>query len=91
MEGEYPYLYVDASYHKVNWGGRAVDLALRVAVGVNREVLAVEAAGGEKGEAWRSFFKGLLERGLRRVRLVISDDHSAIRQAVRSELSGVRW
>jgi transposase-like protein len=102
LEGEYPYLYVDASYHyvdasyhKVNWGGRVVDLALRVAVGVNqegyREVLAVEAAGGEKGEAWRSFFKGLLERGLRGVRLVISDDHSAIRQAVRSELAGVRW
>ena len=79
-----------------------VDLALLVAVGVNeegyREVLAVEPAGGERKEAWRLtrsvvFFllKGLIERGLRGVRLVISDDHPSIRQAVTAELSGVRW
>jgi len=49
---EYPYLYVDTSYHKVNWGGGVVDLALLVAVGVNREVLAVEPADGEKGTAF---------------------------------------
>ena len=79
-----------------------VDLALLVAVGVNeegyREVLAVEPAGGERKEAWRLtrsvvFFllKGLIERGLRGVRLVISDDRPSIRQAVTAELSGVRW
>ena len=79
-----------------------VDLALLVAVGVNeegyREALAVEPAGGERKEAWRLtrsvvFFllKGLIERGLRGVRLVVSDDHPSIRQAVMAELSGVRW
>ena len=64
---------------KVNWGGRVVDLALLVVVGVDedgyREVLAVEPAGGEKKEARRNLLRGLLERGLRGMRLVISDDH----------------
>ncbi|MEZ0321428.1 MAG: IS256 family transposase [Thermus sp.] len=105
LELAYPYLYLDASYFKVNWGGRVVDLALLVAVGVNeegyREVLAVEPAGGERKEAWRNLLKGLMERGLRYVfalwakqrgvRLVISDDHPSIRQAVMAELSGERW
>jgi len=95
LELAYPYLYLDASYFKVNWGGRVVDLALLVAVGVNeegyREVLAVEPAGGERKEAWRNLLKGLMERGLRGVRLVISDDHPSIRQAVMAELTGARW
>ena len=95
LELAYPYLYLDASYFKVNWGGRVVDLALLAAVGVNeegyREVLAVEPAGGERKEAWRNLLKGLIERGFRGVRLVISDDHPSIRQAVTAELSGVRW
>ncbi|KGQ21295.2 IS256 family transposase [Thermus filiformis] len=95
LELGYPYLYLDASYFKVNWGGRVVDLALLVAVGVNeegyREVLALEPSGGERKEAWRNLLKGLLERGLHGVRLVISDDHPAIRQAVMAELPGARW
>ncbi|MFN3369581.1 MAG: transposase [Thermus sp.] len=65
-----------------------------VAVGVNeegyREVLAVEPAGGERKEGWRNLLKGLLQRGLQGVRLVISDDHPSIRQAVLAELSGAR-
>ena len=75
LELAYPYLYLDAAYFKVNWGGRVVDLALLMAVGVNeegyREVLTVEPAGGERKEAWRNLLKGLVERGLRGVRLVI--------------------
>ena len=72
-----------------------VNLALLVAVGVNaegyREVLVVEPAGGERKEAWRNLLKGLVERGLRGVRLVISDDHPSIRQAVMAELPGASW
>jgi transposase-like protein len=87
LELAYPYLYLDAAYFKVNWSGRVVDLALLVAVGVNaegyREVLVVEPAGGERKEAWRNLLKGLVERGLQGVRLVISDDHPSIRQAER--------
>lgn len=95
LELAYPYLYLDAAYFKVNWGGRVVDLALLVAVGVNeegyREVLVVEPAGGERKKAWRNLLKGLVERGLRGVRLVISDDHPSIRQAVMAELPGASW
>ena len=95
LERAYPYLYLDATFFKVNWGGRVVDLTLLVAVGVDekgyREVLAVEPAGGERKEAWRNLLKGLLERGLRGVRLVISDDHESIRQALAAELPGTLW
>jgi putative transposase len=91
----YPYVYLDAIYLKVNWGGRVGDLALLVAMGVNeqghREVLAVEAAGGERKEAYQNLLRGLLDRGLQGVKLVISDDHESIKQAVVTELPRVKW
>jgi transposase-like protein len=71
------------------------DVALLVAVGVNdegyREVLAVEAAAGERSETWRGLLQGLVGRGLRGVKLVISDDHDAIEAAVKVELPGAAW
>ena len=91
----YYYLYLDAVYLKVNWGGSVTDLALVVAIGVNdqgiREVLAVEGAGGERKEAYRNLLKGLIDRGLKGVQLVISDDHESIRQAVKVELATANW
>ncbi len=56
-----------------------------------REVLTVEAAGGEKSAAYVSLLRGLLDRGLKGVRLVISDDHEGIKAAVSGELPGVEW
>jgi transposase-like protein len=95
LERSYPYLYLDATYLKARWAGAVRDVALLVAVGVDeegyREVLAVEAAPGERGETWRSLLQGLTERGLRGVRLVISDDHESIRQAVKVELPQAAW
>src|SRR5690554_2280854 len=91
----YPYLYLDATYLKARWAGAVRDVALLVAVGVSdegyREVLAVEAAAGGRSETWRGLLQGLVERGLRGVRLVISDDHDAIKQAVKVELPGAAW
>jgi transposase-like protein len=91
----YPYLYLDATYLKARWAGAVRDVALLVAVGVNdqgyREVLAVEAAPGERTEAYRGMLQGLVERGLRGVKLVISDDHEAIKSAVKVELPGAAW
>ena len=91
----YPYLYLDATYLKARWAGAVRDVALLVAVGVNdeghREVLAVEAAAGERTETWRGMLQGLVERGLRGVRLVISDDHESIKSAVKVELPGAAW
>ena len=94
-ERAYPYLYLDATYLKVNWGQSVTNLALLVAGGVDeegfREVLAVEVAGAEKSAAYASLLRGLLDRGLRGVRLVVSDDHEGIKAAVSGELPGVEW
>jgi putative transposase len=91
----YPYIYLDATVLKVNWGGRVVDMHLLVAIGVEeeryREVLAVESAGGEKKEAHRNLLKGVLERGLHGVQLPISDDHKSIQAAVRAEPPDALW
>lgn len=95
LDGAYPYLYLDATYLKARWAGAVRDVALLVAVGVSdegyREVLAVEAAPGERGETWRGLLQGLVERGLTDVRLVVSDGHEAIQQAVDVELPGAAW
>ncbi len=91
----YPYLFLDATYLKVNCGQRVREVALLVAVGVDeegyREVLAVEVAGGERREAYRQLLRGLVDRGLQGVLLVVSDDHEAVKQAVASELPEARW
>jgi putative transposase len=96
LEGKaYPYLYLDATYLKVRWGAGVTSMALLVCVGVDeegfREVLAVEVAGSEKGVAYASLLLGLVDRGLRGVRLVVSDDHEGIKAAVAGELPGVHW
>jgi putative transposase len=94
-EKEYPYLYLDATYLKVRWGASVTNLALLACVGVDeegfREVLVVEVAGSEKGAAYTSLLRGLIDRGLKGVRLVVSDDHEGIKAAVAGELPGVKW
>jgi len=94
-EKEYPYLYLDATYLKVRWGASVTSMALLACVGVDeegfREVLAVEVAGSEKGAAYASLLRGLLNRGLSGVKLVVSDDHEGIKAAVLDELPGVKW
>jgi transposase-like protein len=97
LAGEaYPYLWLDATYLKVREGGRVVSMAALVATGValsgERRVLGLElAAGNDEGSAWPAFIRGLVERGLRGVRLVISDDHRGLVKAVREQLLGAAW
>ena len=92
---EYPYLYLDATYLKVRWGVGVTSMALLACVGVDeegyREVLAVEVAASEKGAAYASLLRGLIDRGLKEVRLVVSDDHEGIKAAVFGELPGAEW
>jgi putative transposase len=94
-EKAYHYLYLDATYLKVRWAASVTSMALLVCVGVDeegfRELLAVEVAGSEKGAAYASLLRGLIDRGLSGVRLVISDDHEGIKSAVSGELPGAQW
>jgi putative transposase len=91
----YPYLWLDALYLKVREGHQVVSKAVLVAYGVSefgeREVVGCEVADGEMEDAWRSFLGELLERGLRGVRLVISDAHTGLRKGIRAALNGVSW
>ncbi|KRB78764.1 MULTISPECIES: IS256 family transposase [unclassified Sphingomonas] len=85
IEGEWPYLWIDATYLKEREGGRIVSTAVIVAVGVNtlakREVLGVASGPSEAEPFWKSFLRALADRGLRGVKLVISDDHKGLRSA----------
>jgi putative transposase len=94
-EKAYPYLYLDATYLKVRWGLRVTSMALLACVGVDeegfREVLPVEVASSERGAAYTSLLRDLIDRGLNGVRLVVSDDHEGIKAAVAGELPGAGW
>lgn len=85
IEGEWPYLWIDATYLKVRDGGRIVSTAAIIAVGVNtdgrREVLDVATGPSEAEVFWKGFLRSLADRGLRGVRLVVADDHKGLRAA----------
>lgn len=91
IEGDWPYLWIDATYVKVRQAGRIVSVAVIVAVGVNddgrREVLGLDVAPSEAEVFWKDFLRKLTRRGLRGVQLVISDSHEGIKAAVCKVLS----
>jgi transposase-like protein len=91
IEGDWPYLWIDATYVKVRENGRIVSVAVIVAVGVNsdgrREVLGLEIGPSEAETFWTAFLRKLARRGLRGVKLVISDAHEGIKAAVSKVLS----
>jgi putative transposase len=86
IEGDWPYLWIDATYLKVRRGGRIVSVAAIIAVGVNsdgrREVLGLEVGTSEAEPIWTEFLRQLTRRGLRGVKLVVSDAHEGIKAAV---------
>ncbi len=92
LTGEYPYVWLDATVVKVREGGRVVNMAAVVAVGVTRtgerEVLGFDVGPAESYGFWVSFLRGLASRGLFGVRLVISDAHVGLRQALSEILAG---
>ncbi len=91
IEGEWRYLWIDATYLKVRRGGRIVSVATIIAIGVNadgrREVLGMEVGTSEAEPIWTEFLRKLTRRGLRGVKLVISDGHEGIKAAVTKVLS----
>jgi putative transposase len=86
IEGDWPYLWIDATYVKVRQNGRIVSVAVIVAVGVNsdgrREILGLDIGPSEAETFWTAFLRKLARRGLRGVKLVISDAHEGIKAAV---------
>jgi transposase-like protein len=91
LEGEWPYVWLDATYLKVRQDGRIVSVAVIVATGVNgdgrREVLGMDIGASEAETFWTDFLRKLRRRGLRGVKLVISDAHEGLKAAVNKVLN----
>ncbi len=94
LEGEWPYVWLDATYVKVRRNNRIVSVAVIVAVGVNgdgrREVLGMDIGPSEAETFWTEFLRKLRRRGLRGVKLVVSDAHEGIKAAV-AKLMSASW
>ncbi|MGY4183079.1 hypothetical protein ACVIHH_008370 [Bradyrhizobium sp. USDA 4518] len=86
IEGDWPYLWIDATYVKVRQNGRIVSVAVIIAVGVNsdgrREVFGMDIGPSEAETFWTAFLRKLAHRGLRGVKLVVSDAHEGIKATV---------
>jgi putative transposase len=93
--GEMRYLYLDARYERVRQDGQVRDAAVLIATGVDpsghRQVLGVSVALSEQEVHWRSFLQSLVARGLRGVRLIVSDDHAGLKAARQAVFGGVPW
>src|SRR6202040_2087727 len=91
LEGDWPYLWIDATYVKVRQAGRIVSVAVIIAVAVNtdgvREIVGLAVGPSEAEPFWTGFLRKLTRRGLRGVKLVISDAHEGIKAAVAKVLN----
>jgi transposase-like protein len=95
IEGEHPYVFVDGIYLKRSWGGEVRNVAVLVAIGVNkagfREVLGVAEGTKEDAESWRAFWRHLKERGLKGVRMAISDKCMGLVETLGEFYPEARW
>lgn len=95
LNGEYPYLWLDATYVKVREGGVVISQAIVIAYGVRetgeREVLGIDIGPSEDGAFWTDFLRELVSRGLNDVLLVVSDAHLGLKEAIATVLGGAAW
>jgi len=95
LDKVYPYLIVDARYEKVRRNNRVISQGVLLVLGVGedgyREILSVEVANTETTESWSRVFRNLRERGLRGVKMVVSDDHEGLRGAITRYFQGASW
>jgi transposase-like protein len=95
LDGEWPYLWLDATYLKVREGGRIVSVAAIIAVAVNtdgrREIVGLHIGPSEAEPFWTSFLRSLVKRGLSGTRLVISDAHEGLKAAITRTMAGACW
>jgi len=93
--GEVVYLFLDARYEKIRQDGYIRDIGVLIAVGIEpngkRRVLGVTTALGEQELHWRNFMESLVHRGLRGVKLIISDDHAGLKAARKAVFGGIPW
>jgi len=93
--GHYTFVSLDALTMKVREEGRTVNVACLIAVGVNaegyREVLGMDVVSDEDGAGWLAFLRSLTARGLKGVKLVISDAHRGLVNAIAATLPGAAW
>ena len=94
LVGDWPYLWLDATYLKQREGGRVVSVAAIIAVAVNtegkREIVGLHIGPSEAETFWATFLKSLVRRGLRGTKLVISDAHEGLKAAIR-RVMGSTW
>jgi len=94
IEGDWPYIWLDATYVKVRQNGRIISVAVIIAVGVNtdgrREVLGMTIGASEAETFWTDFLRALTRRGLRGVKLVISDAHEGLKGAI-AKILNATW
>jgi putative transposase len=95
LAGTFAYVWIDALVMKCREGGRIVNVACLVAVGVNddghREILGLDVVTAEDGAGWLAFLRSLRARGLKDVKLVVSDAHPGLKDAIASVLRGASW
>jgi transposase-like protein len=95
LEGDYPYVWLDALYVKVRQHHRIVSQAVVIAIGVRRDgersVLGFDVGPGEEEAFWTAFLRQLKERGLTGVQLVTSDAHNGLKKAIQAVLTGTTW
>ena len=93
--GSIPYLFVDASYFKVRTDSRYINKALLIVTAIHedgyREILSAKVEDSEDESCWESCFDSLKSRGLKEIKLVISDGHKGIQAAVEKEFLGASW
>ena len=93
--GEVKILFADATYHKVRVNGVVVSTATFIVTGVladgHRAILAVDSDLSENEVHWRRVLAGLNERGMRGVRLIVSDNHDGLRAAREATMPGIPW
>jgi putative transposase len=91
----YPYVWLDAMYVKSREDGRIANVAVIVATGVNaqgyREILGMDVNTSEDSAGWTAFLRGLVARGLKGVKLVVSDSHEGLKNAIAAVLAGASW
>jgi transposase-like protein len=95
IEDEHPYVYLDGIWLKRTWGGEVKNMSVLVAIGVNqdgfRDIIGVAEGGREDAESWRGFLRYLKERGLKGVRLIVSDKCLGLAEALGEFFPEAQW